>query len=305
MKFVIDPYGSKEDTYSQLIECHHPNCKNHAINSHMVQRNRFLRRIAEDGKVLQMSDSQMQSLMDEEKPYELHDLKDAMSLPVFCAQHDGKLFHKIEQVEPDMMDIKTLLLMSYRAECGVYEQENRRQLFYQTNPLYNPFCVGWAFKEQKEHSKAVLKMFEDDINKIHRAIKEGNDDAYAFVVYDVPFKGICLSDVVFLESDLISEKGKDVPCLSPLYIHALPQDNDITKVALGYRKDSKNSFIQQIIENWEKGDYPNRILELMVIANNWCVSPSYLVEKTDEMCEWILSKKIVFQLEDELTFASV
>lgn len=302
-RLIYDIESPKHETYSELVPCCHPHCQEYAINSHLAQRNRFLTRIAENGKVLQLCDEQLQSNIDSGIPYKILDIKDALSLPVFCSNHDGKLFRRIEQVEPNLSDMDTLLLLSYRAECGVYMQEQRRRIFYDKNLISNPFCQGPLFEERKKHSDAVLNMIAEDIETIRTDRKNGCYENYMFASYDIRDVPICLSDVVFLESELIAKRNGEQSNLNPLYIHVLPQDFGLSKVVLGYRRGAISTLIRTILERWSAEDSTSkRILELLAISNNWCCSPSWFGEQRDAVCDWLQEKKIQFQFENRLPF---
>lgn len=302
--FVFDPYTPKEETYQERVNCNYPGCHNCAINSHIAQRRRFLTRIAEDNKVLQLGDEQLQFQIDNNQPYSILSINNALSLPVFCDYHDGKLFRQIEKQEPDLSDINTLLLLSYRAECGVYEQEYRRQLYYQTNPRYNPFCQGPLFDLQKEYSCFVLKLLHNDITTLYNDRKSAVIDKYEFVYFEMPNKLLCMSDVVFLESEFLDIfDDKRETSISPLYVHALPQQSGITQFVFGYRKETKTPFIDRVINSWKVEHQRNEcLINLLVMANNWCVSPSYFGEHTDDICQWLMEQKWKFQQTNQLPF---
>lgn len=142
-KLVFDPYTPPKLAYTQKVKCAYPNCQCDAINSHLLQKNRWLKQIAEDGRVLQMGDEQEQSLLDGDENGNVYaelSINKAMSLPIFCAQHDQKVFKDCEVKELDLSNKLHLLKLSYRAFCAAMAQEKRRNI---TNKNSNKVILDW------------------------------------------------------------------------------------------------------------------------------------------------------------------
>lgn len=99
-QFVFDLYTPKKKAYSTAIKCNYPGCNCKAINSHVMQKSRYVKSIAENGNLFMLLST-----------------KQAMSLPIYCEdrQHDQKLFQAIEQKE---MNLDSFLRLSYRAYCA-------------------------------------------------------------------------------------------------------------------------------------------------------------------------------------------
>lgn len=176
-KFVYDPNTPNRMTYEKKVQCAYHNCTYDAINSHLLQKNRWLKRIAEDGRELQMSDSQIQLLLDGDENgniYSLLSIKNAMSLPIYCKQHDQKLFKTFEEKELDLNNALHLLKLSYRAFCASIAQEKRRNLFYDINPQISTFCTGPLFDEQRTYSKYVVEIYEKYRDDLYKHIKDNN-----------------------------------------------------------------------------------------------------------------------------------
>lgn len=295
-KFVFDPNTPKRITYEQKVQCAYHNCTCDAINSHLLQKNLWLKRIAEGGKVLQMSDSQMQSLLDGDENgniYSLLSIKNAMSLPIYCQQHDQKLFKAFEEKELDLNNALHLLKLSYRAFCAVVAQEKRRNIFYDVNPQFNPCCSGSVFDEQREYSKYVIDVFEKYLDDLYKNVKAKDTSDYVFKVVHINRLSLCLSDVYVSENVLLDayERKEDNPRLFPIFMHVLPYDDE-TVFVFGYDKRQCNDSIMSYVDKWEKSIGTKEVLdEWLVLANNWCVAPSSFGDIAQEICEEILRRK--------------
>lgn len=298
-KFIFDPYTPQKLAYARKVTCAYPNCQCDAINSHLLQKNRWLTQVAEDGKVLQMGDEQEQSLLDGDENGNVYtelSINKAMSLPIFCAQHDQKLFKDFEVKELDLNNKLHLLKLSYRAFCAALAQEKRRNIFYHINPTINPFCQGWLFDMQLSYSDFVIELFNRYMSEIYRDVKAKNIADFDFQVIKTERIPLCLSDVIIPEDELLKAfQEHDIQAmLSPIFIHALPYANESVLI-IGYDKRYCNEHVLLNIETWMACEDKNKvILDLMVKANNWCVSPSFFGERTEEMCETILEMKMKY-----------
>lgn len=303
-QFVFDPYTIKEKAYAVEVKCNYPGCNCKAINSHVLQRSRYVKSIAEDGLVLQISDEHSQPLLDGDENSNLFKLlstKQAMSLPIFCEdrQHDQKLFKTIEQKEIDLDSYDTYLRLSYRAYCAARAQEQRRAIQYEINPTINTFCKGPLFDIQKNYSHRVIDMMALGIERCYSSMKGKQYDGYSFQRFTIERVPVCLSDCIFVEDELMEAVDSNIP-LSPMFVHVLPYD-DRTEVLIGYELNQKTEFIESVLKEWKTtDDYVKSLMHLMAYANNWCVSPSFFgdtVEKRNAICEHIFAEKIEFQME--------
>lgn len=296
-RFIYDPYTPKEITYAKKVICAYHNCKCDAINSHLLQQNEWLKRIAEDGKVLQMCDSHMQPLLDGDDKgncYSLLSIKQAMSLPIYCQQHDQKFFKEFEERELDLNNEAHLLKLSYRAFCATIAQEKRRNIFYDENPQDNPFCSGPMFDELREYSKYVIDVFEKYHADLFQYAKKKNTSNFVFKVVRSSKIGLCLSDV-FISEDVLSEayqRKENNPQLFPLFMHVLPYENESVFI-FGYDKRQCNDKIISYIDKWSRSIESKEIFdEWLVMANNWCVAPSSFGDMAQEICEDLMCKKL-------------
>ena len=295
-KFVYNPNAPKQITYEQTVQCAYHNCTCDAINSHLLQKNRWLKRIAEDGKVLQMSDSQMQPLLDGDENgniYSLLSIKNAMSLPIYCEWHDQKLFKEFEVKELDLDNNLHFLKLSYRAFCASIAQEKHRNLFYDINPRINTFCTGPIFQEQRAYSTYVIEVLEQYRDDLYQHVKARDTSDYVFKVLRMSRLRLCLSDVYVSENIILDayERKEDNPRLFPIFMHVLPYDNE-TVFIFGYDKRQCNDSIMSYVDRWSLSIGAKELFEeWLVLANNWSVAPAFFGEMAQDICEEILHRK--------------
>ena len=295
-KFVFDPNTPKRITYEQKVQCAYHNCTCDAINSHLLQKKIWLNNIAEDGKVLQMCDSHMQLLLDGDENgnnYTLLSIKQAMSLPIYCEQHDQKFFKEFEERELDLNNEVHLLKLSYRAFCASVAQEKRRNLFYNINPEINTFCSGPLFDEQRAYSTYVIEIYEKYRDDMFQHVKKKNTSDYIFKVVRMSRKRLCLSDVYVAENILSDAYGRkeDNPKLFPIFMHALPYENESILI-YGYDKRQCNSSVISYIEKWSELIPDDIITEWLVMADKWCVAPSFFGDNAEDCCEEIFRRRL-------------
>ena len=301
-KFVFDPYTPPKLAYAQKVKCAYPNCQCDAINSHLLQKNRWLKQIAEDGKVLQMSDEQEQSLLDGDENGNVYaelSINKAMSLPIFCALHDQKVFKDCEVKELDLSNKLHLLKLSYRAFCAAMAQEKRRNIFYHINPTINNFCQGWLFDMQLAYSDFVVELFNRCVMDNYKDVKSKNITDYDFQIIKTERIPLCLSDVIISEDELWEafRKHDDKAMLSPIFVHALPYPNESVLI-MGYDQRQCNDSILTKIEKWKTNKNVNKVIEdWLIMTNNWCMSPSYFGEEKEAICEEIMMKKMEYQAQ--------
>lgn len=298
-KFVYDPNAPKHITYEQKVQCAYHNCTCDAINSHLLQKNRWLKRIAEDGKVLQMSDSQMQPLLDGDENgniYSLLSIKNAMSLPIYCEQHDQKLFREFEVKELDLNNDFHFLKLSYRAFCASIAQEKRRNLFYDVNPQINTFCSGPFFDEQRAYSTYVIEILEQYLDDLYQHIKANDTSDYFFKIVKMNRLSLCLSDVYIVEDTLCNayNQNENNPKLFPIFMHALPYENESVLI-YGYDKRQFNTSVLFYIDKWTESMPESVVLDWLVMSDKWCIAPSFFGDNAEEVCHEIMRRKLKLQ----------
>lgn len=107
---------------------------------------------------------------------------------------------------------------------------------------------------------------------------------------------LCLSDVYVSENVLLDayERKEDKPKLFPIFMHALPYENESILI-YGYDKRQCNSSVISYIDKWTKSIPDSIITEWLVMADKWCVAPSFFGDHAEDCCEEIFRRKLNLQ----------
>ena len=96
--------------------CLNPSCNSKAINSHIVQKNRYLKNIATlESKVVVHETS---FFNDPITIFRERGLNQVLSFPGFCKKHDDAIFKSIEKKEINFQNWRSLHLLCYRTELN-------------------------------------------------------------------------------------------------------------------------------------------------------------------------------------------
>ena len=199
---------------------------------------------------------------------------------------------QFEEKELDLNNALHLLKLSYRAFCASIAQEKRRNLFYNINPEINTFCSGPLFDEQRAYSTYVIEIYEKYRDDMFQHVKKKNSSDYIFKVVRMSRKRLCLSDVYVAENILSDAYGRkeDNPKLFPIFIHALPYENESILI-YGYDKRQCNSSVIFYIEKWSESIPDDIITEWLVMTDKWCVAPSFFGDNAEDCCAEIFRRK--------------
>ena len=219
-------------------KCLYPGCSKITCDCHLIQQHPFVASIAEDGRVYQIKDNEINPMSGDfsDLKENLLPVKQALILPLFCSEHDNALFKDIEYGDIDFKSANTFLLFSYRGLAGQRFLEEKRQMFYQ-----NTGFDGWAFDLQRDYSKHVIERFDCTLNQILQDIQNQSYSEYEFCAIDFPYMPFCGSDAIVDEDEMAySYDGgnREIRPINTLFVTLLPMaERNILKVIIGYHKD--------------------------------------------------------------------
>ncbi|MGP8214626.1 MAG: hypothetical protein ACLQQ4_03595 [Bacteroidia bacterium] len=108
----------RKHAFDEKRPCMYLGCQEDSINSHILQRKGILDRIAENGHVIQIKVTDYFKMVKEGPvTFDRIGVGKAISLPLFCNDHDTKVFKPIESGF-NISDYQSQLLYSYRAVCA-------------------------------------------------------------------------------------------------------------------------------------------------------------------------------------------
>lgn len=260
-------------------KCLCPGCTKNSINSHLVQQHPFLESIAESGYLYQILDNEI-----DPRSGDTNDLKErqlsirnALSFPLFCAEHDNNLFKPIETGQLVVSSVDTFLRFGLRALASQRFLEAKRQVLYQ-----NTGFDGWPFDLQRDYSKHIIDRFDYTISVLLKDINAQSFNDYVHDVIELPFQPICGSDAVVDEDEMAySYEGGDreVRPLSVLFLTLLPYpESKRLKLLIGYNKKyvgpKQKAFFERVCQQRET----TQVMDLICRMKNWCCSSSMIAQ---------------------------
>ena len=162
----------------KIWPCCFPNCHEKANNSHLLQRNGILNRIAEGGHVTSLVEVPSSSMSMRFK-FDKVGLNNVMAYPVFCNNHDTEIFRSIEENSLNIMQKWGNLLLAYRATAS---ERRKKEIRYKVLEIINETYLNdldgapdWLSKEfDREFSMTMTGIMGNmkDEHKLGQFLKQ-------------------------------------------------------------------------------------------------------------------------------------
>jgi len=222
--------------------CMLPNCHEVAINSHIIQRSRFLEPIANEYKKL-MCLQTMNMYPGKLPKFQRIAVRGVLTFKGFCAHHDQQIFAEIEKNDFDLNSRKHLILFNYRALC----HELRKKMIFVE-------CMKDLLKDLNNFSPDEIPFYMANLQGFKLGIKDleyyklkieedliQETKNYAFEVHKLARREIVTSACFNLENlteeeanKVNQENWKNIPLKAAL-ITIFPSQTE-TILVLGYLK---------------------------------------------------------------------
>ena len=125
---IIETHRKKSTTRNR--KCFEINCESFAIESHLLQKNGIIDRIAEDRHVYEFTYSTFST------PYHLkfhrRGINKVFAFKGFCPDHDNQIFAPIEKTDFDLTSNYNQLLFAYRTLVNEYRKKEIVIEYYTT-----------------------------------------------------------------------------------------------------------------------------------------------------------------------------
>jgi len=257
-------------------KCLCPNCSRNAINSHLIQQHPYLESIAEDGYLYQIKDNEIDPRSGDfsDSKEQILSIRQVLSMPLFCSEHDNGLFKPIESGDTDFNSVNTFLLFSLRGLASQRYLEEKRQVHYQ-----NTGFEGEPFDVQREYSKYVIDRFDRTLDMLMNDIAEKSYADYLFNAIDLPWMPVCGSDAVVDEDEMVESYyngNLHIRAINTLYMTLLPlKEERVLKLIIGYHKSYVGKRQKKFYQHVCSSPKAESILQCIFRMKNWCGSPSY------------------------------
>lgn len=253
MKVIFDNSHNKN---WECIEC---GCNKPAINSHLLQRHGILSNIVENGHLTEVKGADMMR-WDENNAnvfqFKKIGLQQAISLKIFCNEHDTSLFYDIEHGDVNFDDYRVQLLYSYRAQCAelrkkqINKEMNAR--WRKSNILYNPRINEYL--ELTDHGYDLSMRDMVVYRKEIESELKSPTGLFSFYHFSYPKLGVYASSAFSYDEDgsqvtgaLKSENGE---VWDNCFIHILPLTTS-TEIIVGYSNNHANDCLRAYAASWD------------------------------------------------------
>ena len=276
---------SKEREYKCCI----PNCTKKAlVHSHIVPQSVLKKYICNEQHQL------MQYQIDEVHPMSIAKTGEipfekfatigvcnAMSMPIFCKEHDNNLFCKYESdadsAEP--YDIRFQVLQALRSIGALRYRESRHIEQNTAKASLNDFYSGLIYLEELQMCRNLIRRYNSTILNLFSTAENGDFSKYEFACIELEPLKLAICDAFIDDDDLtehIMNNEYNVP-VKALYINLIPKANH-SYLFMGYDKTNVSDNQIKLMTKWKsslkKGlDFKTLYNILCHCSNNWCISP--------------------------------
>ncbi len=278
---VINKIIANVTSREQKWLCLRSGCNNNAINSHLIQRNPILSSIAANGEVYELKENNVQSMYKKgQLGFRRTGTGKALSLPVFCEEHDQSLFRSIEYGQDySLFNYYVQSLLSYRSCCS---EIRRKEIIVevQKRVIDSKTFQNTQLQKDAETFKYSNQLGIRDLNVFKRSFE--NElfisllaEGFTYKTVKLPLTKVCASGLFSLinyhDRSIYSEQREALPTV---FINLIPKDGFLFLV-IGYNNAFKNNWITSFVESWNDvlDNYTARITDILARMNSWCISP--------------------------------
>lgn len=275
-----------DHAYKKSWECVECGCSNPAINSHLLQRHGILDNITENDHAYEVRPGDMMKWDDKIPPlflFKLVGIQQAISLKVFCSEHDNGLFYDIEHGEVDFDDYRVQLLFSYRSLCAEIRKKEINKEINKRMRSSSALDVEGAEDILDQQDKGYdlslrdLSTYRDEMKSelVHPT------GLFTFKHYSYPSLGIYASSSFSYDEDgstaLGIQKSQEGEVWDCCFIQILPLENS-TEIIVGYSNNHTNNYLAGYTDSW--GNLDNNALGVKLTdlfaghIEGWGLAPS-------------------------------
>jgi len=268
-----------KNVFSRSWKCLIDECNKTSINSHLLQQNGILNTVAENGHLYELK-AKDTFKWDNESPvleFTLVGIKKAISLPLFCNEHDTTFFKEVESNPIDFHKYRSQLLLSFRAVCAEIRKKQRNIEIF-TRILNANTLKGEIDRDSIEIFLKGTAFGITDLERYKGLLGEEiklNKATFSFSTFTYPLIKI-YGSATFSPMDDFTDPDQNHP-LNAVFIHVIPYNN-ILHVIVGYHNDCVDEWITNYLDSWrnlETRDLENKLTNLFATRiETWGLSPS-------------------------------
>jgi hypothetical protein len=264
----------KKQAEKIAITCCYPGCTNKSINTHILQKNGILSKIAPDNHLWQL---EIDNYAEDNFTFRRRGLKEVLSFNCFCNEHDTKLFQKIEQGDIDFDDYESCLLFSLRT---LYNEKFRKQV----NVAHFECLIGTLPQEfNTDHLRKQIEANRAGIEDMKVYEKQVWDDftnkteSFVFAYRKVSLTELCLSSIFTYDTstEMLSFNEGQRP--AEIVINYFPYKG-ASILLMGYQKSNEKKvkgYFNRFFNDNEKRLQRQLSNLIMFLCETWVCSDNF------------------------------
>ncbi len=270
--------------------CLYSNCNARAINSHIVQRNRYLKLIATDDNKVFVHETNF--FKDPLTVFKQRGINQVLSFPGFCEKHDDTIFSSIEKRPIDFKNWRHIHLLCYRTELNERRKKeivikmhefvlSDKKLRGKIDTLHRSSLI--------EHISGNREGIQDSRKTITDIVGDLNSNfptCFEHFSLEMPRTGVCICGVFNLETTAdqqyrIRLTGKPYDYLSPIFIHLVPINKETDSLTITYEKGKKErvkNYLKHIFGTSQQERLKQLSDLLFLQVENWICSKDFYIK---------------------------
>jgi hypothetical protein len=280
------------------------NCYNKAINSHILQKKRYLNILA--NKSNNVYSCEIDSFSKEGVSFQSRGLNQVLAFPCFCREHDDKVFKKIEKKGIDFTDWSSLHLLCYRTGLSELRKKEIIIKWYEflerdkeLTFLFDRDKVAELIRQQRLGIRDTNRIVSDLITDMNNKEETNFKHFYKTINHTQ----ICISTCFNYETTLdqhyrLEITGKEYDYLSPIFIHLIPINKYQDTLVISYETQMEvkvKSYLKYLFEGSNQ-EALKQISDLLFLqTENWICSYDFFdknIRSRKDYVEFLISQNV-------------
>lgn len=279
-------------------KCCFPDCKNLAINSHILQKNGILTQISNNGHIYVLRGDFLNPNL---FFFKKSGLNTTYTFKGFCMEHDKSIFRPIEDFEIDYEDYNSQLLFAYRTILNERRKKemliDSKHLQLKDNQLYDSIDISIT-KQLIAQERLAIKDIAYYEHLAFNDMQNGTEN-FIFKTRYTQKADICLASYFSYETTIQREKkifntGNDYELLTGIFISYFPLEEE-NVLMMGYAKSMEHicgEYVSNFFEIDESTLFRKISNLLLGRCEEWACSEHFYQNKIQPREELIINHVI-------------
>jgi hypothetical protein len=278
---IIEKY--RLQSLNRNRKCFESECDLNAVESHLLQKNGIISRIAEEGHVYEST--YYTFALPYHLKFQRRGVNKVFAFKGFCQGHDNELFSPIEKEDFNLHDYTHSLLFAYRTLVNEIRKKEVIIEYYSNlkSDLSNPIPT-YLLDESIEGLKMGINDSSPVLKSLNEHIKDSSKTDFIFHTYELPRIDLCVCGVYSFETSREINKmryERDLKFFAPLtdvFLICLPFDTK-SILSIGFLK-GYNSKCDEFYNTLFSSKSNSALLQflsntLLLQCENWIISKKF------------------------------